>query len=110
MILVCYKIVSTDDPEPSRPMPPGFILLAGLSCRRPIRVGGAVEPPTGAMVKAVVKAPLEEGCYGWVGPRFELDTPTFEAPIERMKKTSTKRIRRVMWNRMYGMGWDPGTT
>ena len=32
--------VPTDDPEQSRPMPPGFILLAGVSCKRPIRVGG----------------------------------------------------------------------
>ena len=30
-----------------------------------------VGPATGARVKA----PLEEGCCGWVGPRFELDTP-----------------------------------
>ena len=22
-----------------------------------------------------VEAPLEEGCCGWVGPRFEIDTP-----------------------------------
>ena len=33
--------VPTDDPEQSRPMPPGFILLAGVSCRRPIRVSGS---------------------------------------------------------------------
>ena len=32
--------VPTDDPEWSRPMPPGFILLAGVSCRRLVRVGG----------------------------------------------------------------------
>ena len=32
--------VPADDPERSRPMPPGFILLAGVSCRRLIKIGG----------------------------------------------------------------------
>ena len=57
--------VPTDDPEWSRPMPPSFILLAGVSCKCLIRVGGPVELATGAKVEA----PLEEECCGWVWPQ-----------------------------------------
>ena len=61
-------------------MPPGYAHEppdVGTRSRPALAVGvlkgrwGPVEPAT----KAKVKAPLEEGCCGWVGPRFELDTP-----------------------------------
>ena len=65
----CPKRKPTYDPW--KPQTFELNQATGQLCRRHEGRTGPVEPTT--LVK--VEAPLEEGCCGWVGPRFEIDTP-----------------------------------